>query len=197
MAIGSWGTISRVFAALTLAVACLLPALSHAQSGTTSLRGTVLDKTGAAIVGANVVLTNPAQALERQTKSSNSGAYEFLSLPPGTYLLSIEASGFRKYEQKNIQLLVDSPGTADVTLDIGSTAETVEVSAQAVTLNTSDASLGNAFNENQIKQLPIESRNVPDLLSLQAGVAYTGNRSDINKDLDSRNGAVNGAAFPS
>ena len=193
MAIGSWGTISRVFAALTLAVACLLPAMSHAQSGTTSLRGTVLDKTGAAIVGANVVLTNPAQALERQTKSSNSGAYEFLSLPPGTYLLSIEASGFRKYEQKNIQLLVDSPGTADVTLDIGSTAETVEVSAQAVTLNTSDASLGNAFNENQIKQLPIESRNVPDLLSLQAGVAYTGNRSDINKDLDSRNGAVNGA----
>ena len=189
----SWGTVSRVFAALTLAVACLLPAIAHAQSGTTSLRGTVLDKTGATVVGANVSLTNPAQALERQTKTNNSGAYEFLSLPPGTFLLTVEAPGFRKYEQKNLHLLVDSPGTADVTLDIGSTAETVEVSAQAVTLNTSDASLGNAFNENQIKQLPIESRNVPDLLSLQAGVAYTGNRSDINKDLDSRSGSVNGA----
>ena len=62
-----------------------------------------------------------------------------------------------------------------------------------VALNTSDASLGTAFNENQIKQLPIESRNVPDLLSLQAGVAYTGNRTDINQDLDSRSGSVNGA----
>jgi Carboxypeptidase regulatory-like domain len=189
----SWGTASRVFAAITLVVACLLPTFAFAQSGTTSLRGTVLDKTGAAVTGANVVLTNTSQALERQTKSNNSGAYEFVALPPGTYVLTVEASGFRKYEQKNLQLLVDSPGTADVTLDIGSTSDTVEVSAQAVNLNTTDASLGNAFNENQIKQLPIESRNVPDLLSLQAGVTYTGNRSDINKDLDSRSGAVNGA----
>lgn len=189
----SWGNASRVFAALTLAIACFSPAITHAQSGTTSLRGTVLDKSDAAVVGANVVLTNPAQALERQTKTTGTGSYEFLSLPPGTYLLTVEAPGFRKYEQKNIQLLVDSPGTADVTLDIGSTAETVEVTAQAVALNTSDASLGTAFNENQIKQLPIESRNVPDLLSLQAGVAYTGNRTDINQDLDSRSGSVNGA----
>jgi hypothetical protein len=190
---GLWGNAFRVFAALALAIACLSPAITNAQSGTTSLRGTVLDKSDAAVVGANVVLTNPAQALQRQTKTTGTGSYEFLSLPPGTYLLTVEAPGFRKYEQKNIQLLVDSPGTADVTLDIGSTAETVEVSAQAVALNTSDASLGTAFNENQIKQLPIESRNVPDLLSLQAGVAYTGNRTDINPDLDSRSGSVNGA----
>jgi hypothetical protein len=189
----SWRTASRFLAVLTLAFAGLVPAIAYGQSGTTSLRGTILDKTGAAVVGANVILTNPAQSLERQTRTNNSGAYEFASLPPGTFLLTVEAPGFRKYEQKNLQLLVDSPGTADVTLDIGSTAETVEVSAQAVTLNTTDASLGNAFNENQIKQLPIESRNVPDLLSLQAGVTYTGNRSDINKDLDTRNGSVNGA----
>jgi hypothetical protein len=108
-------------------------------------------------------------------------------------MLTVESAGFRRYEQKNLQLLVDSPGTADVTLDIGSTSETVEVSAQAASINTSDASLGVAFGESQIKQLPIEARNVPDLLSLQAGVAYTGNRSDINKNVDTRSGAVNGA----
>jgi hypothetical protein len=189
----SWGTVSRVFIALVFVSAGFLPGLTFAQSGTTSLRGTVLDKSGAAVVAANVSLTNAGQALQRKTQTNNTGAYEFLALPPGTYVLTIEMTGFRKYEQKNVQLQVDSPGTADVTLDIGSTAETVEVSAQAVTLNTSDASLGTAFSENQIKQLPIESRNVPDLLSLQAGVTYTGNRSDINKDIDSRNGAVNGA----
>ncbi|HEX4380125.1 MAG TPA: carboxypeptidase-like regulatory domain-containing protein, partial [Candidatus Acidoferrum sp.] len=182
------------FAALALAVFALaVPSRIRAQSGTTSLRGIVVDKSGAAVVGANVALTNAAQALQRQTQTSNSGSYEFEALPPGTYILTIEMTGFRRYERKNLQLLVDTPSTADVTLDIGSTAETVEVSAQAVTLNTTDASLGSAFNENQVKQLPIESRNVPDLLSLQAGVTYTGNRADINKDFDSRAGAVNGA----
>jgi hypothetical protein len=184
---------SRVFVAILFLLVSLLPGLTYAQSGTTSLRGTVLDKTGATVVGAKVVLTNAAQALERQTETTSSGTYEFLALPPGTYLLTIEMTGFHKFEQKNLHLLVDSPFTSNVTLDIGSTTETVEVAADAVALNTSDASLGTAFNENQVKQLPIESRNVPDLLSLQAGVTYTGNRSDINKDVDSRSGSVNGA----
>ena len=116
-----------------------------------------------------------------------------MPFPRALTFLSIEMTGFRRYERKNLQLQVDSPFTADVTLDIGATAETVEVSAAAVTLNTADASLGNAFNENQVKELPIDSRNVPDLLSLQAGVAYTGNRSDINTMTDTRSGAVNGA----
>ncbi len=68
----------------------------------------------------------------------------------------------------------------------------MEVNAQAVTLNTSDASLGNAFNESQVKDLPLEGRNVPDLLSLQPGVAYTNNRPDV-PSWDTRNGAVNGS----
>lgn len=92
-----------------------------------------------------------------------------------------------------MQLLVNTPATLNVTLEVGTTTETVEVSAQATTLNTTDASLGNAFNETQIKQLPMDARNVPDLLSLQAGVAYTGNRPDINLMTDTRSGAVNGA----
>lgn len=190
----SSGRALRGLAALALAVFALtVPSLVRAQSGTTSLRGTVLDKTGAAIVGANVTLTNAAQNLQRQAQTSNTGAYEFLALPPGSYVLVIEMTGFRRYERKNLQLQVDSPSTADVTLDIGTTSETVEVSAAAVTLNTSDASLGNAFDSNQIRQLPLDARNVPDLLSLQAGVTYTGNRPDINKDTDTRSGAVNGA----
>jgi len=163
------------------------------QTGTTSLRGLVLDKTGAAIGGATVTLDNSEQALHRQTKTSPNGEYEFLALPPGTYTLLIEAAGFRKWEQKSLQLLVNSPATQNVTLEVGVTSETVEVSAQAVTLNTTDASLGIAFNENQVKQLPLESRNVPDLLSLQAGVVYTGNRSDIDTNTDTRSGSVNGS----
>jgi hypothetical protein len=164
-----------------------------AQTGTTSLRGVVTDKTGATVANANVTLTNVGQALKREMTTNNAGEYEFLALPPGTYVLTVELAGFRKFEQKNLQLLVNLPATQNVTLEVGTSTETVEVSAQAVTLNTTDASLGVAFNENQVKQLPLEGRNVPDLLSLQAGVLYTGNRSDINTDVDTRNGAVNGS----
>ncbi len=112
---------------------------------------------------------------------------------PGTYALTIEKAGFRKYEQKNLQLQVNLPATVNATLEIGATSQVVEVSATAAALNTTDASIGNAFGENQVKQLPLEGRNVPDLLTLQAGVAYTGNRSDVNRDVDTRSGAVNGA----
>ena len=163
------------------------------QTGTTSLRGSVTDTSGAAIAGAKVTLSNPERGFNRVTISGQTGEYEFIQLPPSTYQLTVELTGFRKYEQKNVQLLVDVPTTIRVTLDVGALAETVEVTAEGAVINTADASIGNAFNELQVKSLPLEGRNVPDLLSLQAGVAYTGNRPDINKDDDTRSGAVNGA----
>ena len=141
---------------------------ASAQTGTTSLRGSVLDKSGAAVVGATVRLNDPELAVQRSTVSNDTGQYEFLSLKPGSYEITVEAANFHKYEQRNIQLLVNNPTTLNVTLQVGSNLQTVEVSAQSVTLNTTDASLGTAFGENQVKQLPLESRNVGDLLSLQA-----------------------------
>ncbi len=173
--------------AFLFAVSC-----ACAQTGTTSLRGAVTDRTGATIVNAKVVLNNLGQGLKRETGTSSTGEYEFLALPPGTYSLTVELAGFRKFEQKNLQLQVNLPATQNVVLDIGATSETVEVSAQAVALNTTDASLGNAFNENQMKELPLEGRNVPDLLSLQPGVAFPNNRDD-DPAFDTRKGAVNGA----
>jgi len=176
------------FVAFSLTAAC-----SWAQTGTTSLRGTVTDKTGAAVVGAKVTVSNQGLGLTRESTTGTTGEYEFLALPPGTYVLTVEMRSFRKYEQTNLQLLVNTPGTANVSLEVGTAVQTVEVSAQTVTLNTTDASLGIAFDENQVKALPLEAGNVPELLSLQAGVTYTGNRPDFNKDTDTRNGAVNGA----
>src|SRR6266481_6916327 len=167
--------------------------LALAQTGTASLRGTVLDKSGAAVAGATVTLSNSEQGFERTVSSSETGAYEFVGLTPGIYSLTVEKENFQKFELNKIQLLVNTPATQTVTLQVGSTAQTVEVSAVAETLNTTDASIGSAFNENQIKQLPLEGRSVPELLSLQAGVVYTGNRSDIDKNVDTRSGSVNGA----
>ena len=165
-----------------------------AQSGTTSLRGTVTDPSSAPRCRrANVTLSNAERGFSRSVHSGDSGEYEFLQLQPGKYQLTVEMSGFRKAEKKEIQLLVDTPSSLNVKMEVGTATEVVEVTADAAVINTSDATLGNAFNETQMKTLPLEGRNVPDLLSLQNGVAYTGNRPDINKDSDTRSGAVNGA----
>jgi hypothetical protein len=163
------------------------------QISATSLRGTVTDPSGSAVAGATVVLASAETKTERTATTGPEGEYQFLSLPPGTYVLSVTASGFSRQEQSGLQLLVNTPATANVRLKIGQVNESVNVSSEIEALNTVDASIGNSFGETQVKQIPLEGRNVPDLLSLQAGVAYTGNRPDIQKDQDTRSGAVNGA----
>ena len=178
----------------TVAALLALSMIGNSVSGqaSTSVRGTVTDPSGKAVVGASVELANSESKTERTTTTGDQGEYQFLFVPPGTYRLAVTASGFRHYEQTDLQLLVNTPATANVQLKIGGTNETVTVTSDAPAINLVDASIGNSFDEVQVKQLPLEGRNVPDLLSLQAGVAYTGNRIG-DKDQDTRNGAVNGA----
>jgi len=173
---------------------CFLLSISGAwaQTGTTSLHGKVLDSSRAVVAGAAVTLANQAQGFSRSATTPSTGEFEFLALPPGTYVLTVEKAGFKKYEQTNLQLLVNVPTSVNVLLEVGAVTTHIEVSGQAAVINTEDASMGIAFNENQVKELPLEGRNVPDLLTLQPGVTYTGNRADTNAS-DTRSGAVNGA----
>lgn len=176
---------------LFLVIAVLGTRLASGQS-TTSLRGTVTDPDGNAVVGANVVLADAESKSARSATTGSQGEYQFLLIPPGTYTLTVTSPGFRGYEQKSLQLLVNTPATANVQLKVGATTEVLTVTSEAPALNLVDASIGNSFDEKQVRQIPLEGRNVPDLLSLQAGVAYAGNRIG-DKDQDTRNGAVNGA----
>src|SRR5258708_9140033 len=107
------------------------------------------------------------------------GEYKFVALPPGIYTLKVAVRGFTRYQQTSLQLLVNTPATANVQLKVGSATETVTVTGEAPALSLVDASIGNPFNETQVKQIPLEGRSVPELLSLQAGVAYTGNRPHL------------------
>ncbi|HKF24759.1 MAG TPA: carboxypeptidase-like regulatory domain-containing protein, partial [Candidatus Acidoferrum sp.] len=138
-------------ATLLLAALCGASA-GFAQTGTTSLRGTILDSSGAAVAGATVTLSNSQQGIERTVVTEETGTYEFLGLAPGIYSLRVEKENFRKHEINNIELQVNTPKSEYVTLDIGSSLQTVEVAASTQVLNTTDASLGTAFNESQIKQ---------------------------------------------
>src|SRR6266478_3191333 len=178
---------------ITLIVAALAVVGTWAQTGTTSLHGTVTDKSGAVISGAKVTLVDMKQGLRRETSSNAAGEYEFAVLPPGTYVLTTEMTGFRKFEQKDLQLQVNTPATLNIKLEIGTTLETVEVSGTALTLNTSDATLGSAFNQTQISSLPFEGRDPVAILSLQPGVVTVADRDQVDANADSRGGAVNGA----
>jgi len=161
------------------------------QTGTSSVRGTVLDPQGKVVSGATVTLTNTETNATRNQTTSDSGVYAFEQLPPGPYRVDVEATGFKKAIITDVQALVAKPTEVNVQLEVGAVTESVTVAATAneVLLNNQDASLGNNFVTKQIGQLPLEARNVASLLTLQPGVtkegAVTGSRADqANVTLD-------------
>ena len=170
---------------------CLLSVSGWAQS-VTSLRGRVTDGSHAALVGAQVKITLASTGATRTDQSDAGGNYQFQQLMPGPYSIEVSAPGFGTTISDNVVLVVASPATFNVTLSVASSTEKIEVFAPVQPLlNTSDATLGNAFDGEQIVGLPLEGRNVVELLSLQPGVTYFGQVG--NSSGDSRSGAVNGA----
>jgi len=167
----------------------LFASLATAQSNSL-LNGSVTDSSGAIITGAKITLTDAATGLQRSTTSNKAGLYQFLDVPPGNYHLEATASGFAAYLVSNVTLVVKTPSTMDIQLQIAGVKTSVEIEAQAPLINRTDASLGNTLEQDQISELPIADRNVVQLLSLQPGVAYLGNQVDA--DTDTRSGAVNG-----
>ena len=155
------------------ALACALAPEIWGQA-TTSLRGTVTDAQGAAIDAAIVTLQNAAVGFRRSALTDATGVYQFVQVPPGVYSVGIEKSEFASVNQRDVELLVNTPAKLDATMQIASVTETVNVEADVVKINTVDASVGNSFNETQVRQLPLQTRNVVELLSLQPGVTATG-----------------------
>jgi Carboxypeptidase regulatory-like domain len=128
------------------------------------------------IPGAKVTLTNTQTNAVRTVTSGDTGNYVFDLITPSTYKVTVEAPGFKKKVLENVQALIGKPTTADVAIEVGTVNEVLEVrsSDQESLVNTQDASLGNNFNSLQITQLPLEARNVVDLLSLQPGSTREG-----------------------
>ncbi len=169
----------------------LLGSLAWTQTGTSTIRGTVTDPSGRVVPDATITLTNVATNGVRTTKSTDTGNYVFDLISPAQYRVEVEAAGFKKKVVDNVNALIGKPTETNVVLDVGAVAETVEVraSSQESLINTEDATLGNNFDSLQITQLPLEARNLVDLLSLQPGSTregyVTGARADqSNVTLD-------------
>jgi len=169
---------------------CILSTASclFAQSAFTSLRGTIKDPSGALVPGAKITITNQVDGHSQEALANSAGEYIFAQILPAKYTVKVTAMGFGD-QSKIAELLVNQPATIDFALSVQATAITVDVSGTAQTLNTADASLGNAVGNELIQAFPSETRNVPDLLALQPGVLYLPTTSTVG---DSRSGAVNG-----
>src|ERR1700720_2327605 len=124
---------------------CLLAAVLCAQS-LSSLTGLITDATGAVVPGATVELQNAATQAKRVSTADSTGHYSFPQIPPGNYKMTVKAQGFSAKTVNELELLVNTPATVNVSLEQGAITETLSVTAEAVQVNTSDASIGNAVS---------------------------------------------------
>ena len=147
-----------------------------AQQGTSTIRGSIKDPQGNVVSGASVKLTSMATSASRTTTSSDQGAFTFEAIPVGDYKVEVEASGFKKGVVTDVHAVINTPIPVDVQLEVGNVSETVTVAAGSAELlvNREDATLGTPFLNKQITQLPLEARNVPNLLTLQTATTRDG-----------------------
>jgi hypothetical protein len=143
---------------------------ASAQQATAQVAGKVSDPSGALVAGAEVVLTNTSTAVTHKTTTNEDGIYLFTFVSIGTYELSVTQKGFQQFEQKGITLDINQNAKIDVALRVGSTAEVVEVNANAAQVDTQSATLGKVETTERILDLPLVERDTMQLGLLQAGV---------------------------
>jgi Carboxypeptidase regulatory-like domain/TonB dependent receptor len=173
-------------------------ALSNLRGDVTgSILGVVKDRTEAVVTGATVVATNVATNLSEQTTSAVDGTYRFLALPAGTYKVTATAAGFQQYTASDIDLKVNDQLRIDVTLQVGSVQQEVNVTANAIQIESESTQLGDVIESKKMLALPLNGRSYIDLLGLQAGVApdsanTIGGDRQVSGGLNAGNISVNG-----
>jgi outer membrane receptor protein involved in Fe transport len=137
---------------------------------TAQVTGRVLDPSGAMVSAVSVVLTNVATGVSKSQESDQEGRYVVPLLQPGEYRISVQKEGFRSIERDGIILEVDQVARIDFTLEVGSVAESISVTASAPLLDQETSSLGQVIENKRITEIPLNGRNVFSLVQLAAGV---------------------------
>ncbi len=154
---------------LCLAV-CFSSIRLHAQAVGATLTGTVNDPSGAVVPNAEVSAQNTATNEIHTAHTNADGLYSSPNLIPGNYTVTVTAAGFSKLVQSGITLTVGATQTLNLTLQVGQTSQTVEVTAEAPSINLTNAEIGALTTESEIKQLPLNGRSWSDLANLTTGV---------------------------
>ena len=131
------------------------------------ITGKISDASGAAAAGgAAVTAINISTNASRRTVSTETGDYGFPSLPPGTYNVRVEKSGFKADETRNVQVSVQQSVRLDFTLTVGQVSESISVEASAVQLQAENATVGTVIDNKRIVELPLNGRNYLQLVAL-------------------------------
>jgi len=156
-----------------LVVLCASPTLYGQATG--SFSGTVTDKSGSVVSGASVTATSQGTGVSRASKTDDSGHYLIPLLPVGIYTLRVEFPGFRTAETKDLRLQVEEARELNFSLSLSSVSAQVEVSANAVAVETTNPSLGQVITAEQVSQLPLNGRDFVQLATLTPGTVQETN----------------------
>ncbi|HEY2019499.1 MAG TPA: TonB-dependent receptor, partial [Bryobacteraceae bacterium] len=165
-----------------------------------SIVGTVTDATGGVVPGAAVKVTQTGTGQVRQTLTNETGAYSFPTLSTGTYTVSVSREGFSGFTRQGVTVTIDSVVRVDVALNVGSTAESVSVTAQTATLQTDKAEVRSEISSKEVQELPVPTnRNYQNLLVMVPGVSPPSSSSSLaanpaRGEVFSVNGATQGAS---
>jgi Carboxypeptidase regulatory-like domain len=162
--------VSRLLKAVALLGMTLLVCSIAFAGVTASISGTVKDATGAAVVGAKVTATNTETGIASSQPTNGDGYYSFQSLSLGHYDIEVQQTGFKVYRQTGIVLDVNAALVIDVTLQVGQLTEKVEVSSEALHVETANTQMGEVIEGSRITAVPLVTRSYTDLLALQPGV---------------------------
>jgi hypothetical protein len=166
--------LARLFLVFTLVLAACGTGFAQANG---SIVGTVTDSVGATVQDATVALLNTGTGDSKTAKSSAAGDYQFLQLLPGMYKVTVTGASFKQFVRSNIEVTVNNATRIDAALQLGGVTETVEVTAESPLLSTQTSSLNYEVGTKQIDALPLNGRNVLNLVGLVPGVVPQGNTS--------------------
>ena len=160
----------RLGSLLLLFACCLgLTVGAHAQETSATISGRVTDQNGAAITGAQVIISDTERGFQRTFQTNDEGFYSAPQLPSGTYTVTVENPGFKKSVQEDIKLSVNDRRPLDITLEPGQVTETVNVTSEAPLIQESPTQQG-LVEGKQVRELPLNNRNFIQLATLSAGV---------------------------
>jgi hypothetical protein len=173
----------------------MVTTVAFAQGTTSRVTGVVLDQKGASVAGATVTLTNEGTGTSLTVETSDSGTYTFDLIQVGSYTVTVEKTGFKKFQSAHNLVNVNQPTTVNATLEVGDVKEVVQVTAAAETVQTSTSgNIGTTIEERELNNLPIvgtRGRNPLDLLNVQPGVVFGGNTGGAVNVHGSRDRAFN------
>ena len=158
----------------------LSTAAVSAQLSTAELSGRVTDPSGAVLPGVTVTMTQTATRATRTAVTNADGAYVLSNLPTGPYQLEASLQGFRSYVQNGIVLQVAATPTINVVLALGDVAETITVEGAAPLIDVKSSGIKDVVENERIVELPLQGRQVTDLIVLAGGAVNTGSPNSRN-----------------